>query len=86
MTNKQRGAWQWNPPKPQEFADETFHRPEDISSANECTGLMPLVPLDAGEAEAMSGLYAIHAAKPQGNVGKDNPNNDPSEIHFHRGQ
>ena len=36
-------------------------------------------------AHADAALGALHAQKPQGNPGKGNPNNDPSEIHFHRG-
>ena len=35
-------------------------------------------------ARALSALYAIHQVKPQGNVGKDNPNNPQEEINFHR--
>lgn len=78
------GAWQWNPPAPQEFADESFHVRKNVQSATECTGLMQRVPGDETSAESISSLYAIHMVKPQGNVGKDNPNNDPSEIRFHR--
>ena len=55
-----------------------------MQSATECTGLMQQVPENEGEARSLSQLYAIHTLKPQGNVGKDNPNNDPSEIRFHR--
>jgi len=40
--------------------------------------------LSPSEAEHYTDLYKIHAQKPQGNIGKDNPNNDPSEVHFHR--
>lgn len=83
-TQKKSAAWQWDPPKPQEFADESFHRRREVQSATECTGLMQSVPKNEGEAASLSSLYAIHMAKPQGNVGKDNPNNDPSEIAFHR--
>ncbi|MDO5299290.1 MAG: hypothetical protein Q4F18_07660 [Clostridia bacterium] len=77
-------AWQWNPPEHQEFADESFHTRKNVQSVTECTGLMTHVPDNEGAAESISSLYAIHALKPQGNVGKDNPRNDPSEIEFHR--
>ena len=50
----------------------------------ECTGLMQHIPEHESEAQALSSLYAIHPVKPQGNIGKDNPQNDPDEIHFHR--
>lgn len=80
-----QNAVQWNPPVPQEIADESFHKRECVQSSTECTGLMQQVPLNVPEAESISDLYAIHTLKPQGNPGKDNPNNDPSEIHFHRG-
>ena len=79
-------AWQWNPPARQETADESFHTRRNVQSATECTGLMQQVPENEGEARSLSQLYAIHTLKPQGNVGKDNPNNDPSEISFHREQ
>ena len=84
MNHPSSNAWQWNPPKTQRAADESFHACKDVQSATECTGLMQHVPEDEGEADALSGLYAIHTAKPQGNVGKCNPNNDPGEIRFHR--
>ncbi len=39
----------------------------------------------AAERGQRHGLHRTgHAQKPQGNIGKDNPNNDPSEINFHR--
>lgn len=79
---------QWNPPKPRaqdiEASDESFHKREVVQSATECTGLMMQVPGTEVAAESLSDLYAIHEVKPQGNVGKDNPNNDPREIRFHR--
>ena len=81
-------AQQWNPPKPRakdiEAADESFHKREVVASATDCTGLMMQVPGTEAAAESLSDLYAIHEVKPQGNVGKDNPNNDPDEIAFHR--
>ena len=84
MNKSTRNAWQWNPPKRQEIADESFHTCKDVQSATECTGLMQHVPEDESEAHSLSELYAIHTVKPQGNVGKDNPRNDPSERAFHR--
>ncbi|MBR2943287.1 MAG: hypothetical protein IKB82_07810 [Clostridia bacterium] len=81
---KKTNVWQWDPPKQQEMADEAFHTYKDVSSATECTGLMLQVPENEGEAHSLSALYAIHTVKPQGNVGKCNPRNDPSEIRFHR--
>ena len=81
---KPHGAWQWNPPPIGEFADEAFHAERDVQSATECTGLMQQVPETESKARSLSALYAIHQVKPQGNVGKDNPNTPPEEIHFHR--
>lgn len=85
MSKENRTAWQWNPPRHMESADEAFHTEKVVQCATECTGLMQHVPEDESEARSLAQLYAIHTAKPQGNVGKDNPNNDPSEIRFHRG-
>ena len=84
MENTRTNAWQWNPPKRVAFADESFHAYEDVQSATECTGLMQQIPENESEAYSLSSLYGIHVIKPQGNIGKCNPNNDPSEIHFHR--
>ena len=85
---KKSPAKQWDPPKPRakdiEAADESFHKREVVQSATECTGLQMQVPGTEAAAESLSDLYAIHEMKPQGNVGKDNPNNDPAEIAFHR--
>ena len=77
-------SWRWNPPRHQEFAAELSFVPDDVQSATECTGLMQTVPDTQGAADAMAGLLSILPVKPQGNPGKDNPNNDPSEILFHR--
>ena len=81
-------AVQWNPPAQRaqdaEAADESFHKRRVVQSATECTGLMSQVPGTEVGAESLSDLYAIHEVKPQGNVGKDNPRNDESEIEFHR--
>lgn len=82
-----RTAYQWNPPKQQtdaEAADESFHKRQDVSSATDCTGLMMHVPETPAAAQSLSDLYAIHELKPQGNVGKGNPNNPKEEIEFHR--
>ena len=58
---------------------------EQAASATECTGLMTQPAMNEAESRELSELYAIHTPKPQGNVGKGNPNNDPDEIAFHRG-
>ena len=93
MSKKKRGArdartaYQWNPPKQQadaEAADESFHKRQNVSSATDCTGLMMHVPETPAAAQSLSDLYAIHELKPQGNVGKGNPNNPEEEIAFHR--
>jgi len=84
MDKEKHAAWQWNPPKRVAFADESFHAYEDVQSATECTGLMQQIPENESEAYSLSSLYGIHVIKPQGNIGKCNPNNDPSEIHLHR--
>ena len=84
MDKAKHAAWQWNPPKRSAFAGEAFPANKDVLSVTECTGLMQQVPENESEAYALSGLYGIHTVKPQGNVGKCNPNNDPSEIRFHR--
>lgn len=84
MEKTKHAAWQWNPPKRTELAEDTFPVQKDVLSATECTGLMQHVPENESEAYALSGLYCIHAVKPQGNVGKRNPNNNPDEIRFHR--
>ena len=84
MDKAKHAAWQWNPPKRTAFAGEAFPANKDVLSATECTGLMQQVPENESEAHALSGLYGIHTVKPQGNAGKCNPNNDPSEIRFHR--
>jgi len=80
-----RSACQWNPPPLAPDAPSVFLHPQSIASATECTGLEARPMLDRSEAEHAAGLYAIHQQKSQGNIGKDNPNNDPSEIEFHRG-
>ena len=81
----QRGfAKQWNPPKVNKDMPLPLGRTENVASATECTGLerQPVVSDQAAESYAQ--LYGIHAQKTQGNIGKGNPRNDPSEIVFHR--
>lgn len=84
MDKAKHAAWQWNPPRHKALADESFHAVKDVQSATECTGLMQQIPENESEAYALSSLYGIHVIKPQGNIGKDNPNNAPDEIAFHR--
>ena len=57
-----------------------------VASATECTGLEAAPVTSEHAAESYAQLYGIHAQKPQGNVGKGNPGNDPAEIEFHRTQ
>ena len=80
----QRGAKQWNPP-PLDGRDELpISAVASVASATECTGLEARPVTSENAAASYSQLYGIHAQKPQGNIGKGNPNNDPSEIEFHR--
>lgn len=79
-----RSAMQWNPPPLAPDAPSTFGQTQNVASANECTGLERRPVLSKTEAENYTELYKIHAQKPQGNIGKDNPNHAPSEINFHR--
>ena len=78
------GAQQWNPPSLRVDTPLPFDAEKDVQSATECTGLTPQPVMSEDAGESLSSLYAIHEVKPQGNVGKCNPNNDPSEISFHR--
>ncbi|MGN0801826.1 MAG: hypothetical protein ACI4MF_04420 [Candidatus Faecivicinus sp.] len=41
---------------------EPFHDVEDVASATECTGLMPVLPKDEGQNVNYAELYAIHKA------------------------
>lgn len=84
-TPPQRSAYQWNPPPLAPDTETAFDPAQDVASATECTGLVQQPVMNERSGADLSGLYAIHEMKPQGNVGKDNPNNDPSEIDFHRG-
>ena len=77
-------AHQWNPPPLCGDAQSVRQLPSSVASATECTGLEQRPVLSHREAEAYTQLYGIHSQKPQGNIGKGNPNNDPSEIAFHR--
>lgn len=79
-----KNAWQWNPPKEQRRGEASFHAAKDVQSATECTGLMAHPPQSEDEAHELSAIYSIHEIKPQGNIGKDNPRNDPGERAFHR--
>ena len=83
----QRGsAKQWNPPPLDRHAELPLSRTASVASATECTGLERRPVLSDEAAQSYTRLYGIHAQKPQGNIGKGNPRNDPSEIAFHRTQ
>lgn len=74
----------WEAPPITPGPDEPFSSSENVVSATECTGLEASPVHNRREAEQYTALYNIHKQKSQGNIGKDNPNNDPSEINFHR--
>ena len=74
----------WDPPPISPHVPSAFDSQQHVASATDCTGLEARPVLTSTEAEHYSDRGKIHAQKPQGNIGKDNPNNDPSEIHFHR--
>ena len=76
----------WMPPPVAPHVPAPFETPQITASATECTGLMAQPAMNEEESQSLSDLYAIHSIKPQGNVGKGNPNNDPDEITFHRGK
>ena len=76
----------WNPPPISPDMPSAFDQPPSVASATECTGLERRPVLSEIEAENYAELYKIHAQKPQGNIGKGNPRNNPSEIAFHRTQ
>ena len=80
-----QGVHQWNPPPIKKDSKTIYDPPQNVASATECTGLTQQPVMNDFEAQDYSELYAIHPLKPQGNIGKGNPNNDPSEINFHRG-
>ena len=74
----------WNPPKVKKDMPLPLSRTGNVASATECTGLEAQPVIDEKAAESYAQLYGIHAQKTQGNIGKGNPRNDPSEIAFHR--
>ena len=74
----------WNPPPISPDMPSAFGKTQSVASATECTGLERRPVLNETEAENYAELYRIHAQKPQGNIGKGNPNNSPDEIAFHR--
>ena len=80
-----QGVHQWDPPPIPKGSHTICDQPQNVASATECTGLTQQPVMNVLEAQELSDLYAIHQLKPQGNVGKGNPNNDPSEVSFHRG-
>lgn len=82
--HRQHTAYQWNPPQSAKNAPHVFPGEQSLASATECTGLVQKPITSQSESADIAQLYAIHEQKPQGNIGKGNPNNDPSEIHFHR--
>ena len=80
----QRGAKQWSPP-PLSGRDELpIGAVASVVSTTECTGLEAQPVTSDTAAASYTQMYGIHAQKTQGNIGKDNPRNDPSEIEFHR--
>ena len=81
---QQSGAKQWNPPPQVKDLKSPFCPEQNVASATECTGLEAQPIIDRAAAENYAELYAIHEQKSQGNIGKGNPRNDPSEIAFHR--
>ena len=80
-----KNAYQWNPPPLSGDAPDIFNHPQNVVSSSECTGLEVRPVLSQSECVDYTSIYPIHDQKPQGNIGKDNPNNDPAEIGFHRG-
>ena len=77
-------ARQWNPPPLPKDAKLPFDEPQNVVSATECTGLTQQPVMNESECVDYADLLAIHDLKPQGNIGKDNPRNNPEEIAFHR--
>ena len=82
----QRGAKQWNPPLLDGRDELPISAVASVASATECTGLEAQPAASDAAAASYARLYGIHAQKPQGNIGKGNPQNDPSETQFHRTQ
>lgn len=75
----------WEAPPITPGPDKPFDHSTSVVSATECTGLEARPVLDHHEAEQYTAMGNIHKQKSQGNIGKGNPRNDPSEIRFHRG-
>jgi len=75
---------QWNPPPIVRDLKSPLCPEQNVASATECTGLEFRPVVDDVARESYTDLYAIHAQKTQGNIGKGNPRNDPDEIDFHR--
>lgn len=44
---------------PHNYVAEILDNPDNVASANECTGLIPVPPQNMGETEAYSGLYVV---------------------------
>jgi len=82
--HQRTGAQQWNPPPQVKDLKSPFSPEHYVASATECTGLEIRPVINDTAAKSYTELYALHQQKSQGNIGKDNPNNDPSEINFHR--
>ena len=77
-------AQQWNPPPLVKDLKSPLCPEQNVASATECTGLEACPVINELAAESYTDLYAIHRQKTQGNIGKGNPRNDPSEIRYHR--
>lgn len=50
---------QKNPPSEEKLLEDTFLGTDNVSSATECTGLIPSAPGDESEAEAYTKIYEI---------------------------
>ena len=81
---QQPNAQQWTPPPIVRDLKSSLCPEQNVASATECTGLEIRPVIDDVARESYADLYAIHEQKTQGNIGKGNPRNDPSEIAFHR--
>ena len=80
----QRGVRQWSPPLLDGRDELPISAVASVASATECTGLEAQPVTSDNAARSYRQLYGIHAQKPQGNIGKGNSPNDPSETEFHR--
>lgn len=74
----------WEAPPITPGPDHPFKAASGVASATECTGLEVRPVINETAAESYTDLFPIHQQKTQGNIGKGNPRNDPSEIQFHR--